>query len=235
MTESRIGDGAAIGDDADDSDDEAPTRTLLEQMGGVSGLVYSSLPILVFVPANAWFGLRGAIIAALATATAILVYRLVRREDLSPALSGFIGVAICAFIAHRTGDAKGYFLFGIWTMLVYSAVLVVSIIVRWPLIGVVWNLVNGAGTQWRAHRPTLIAYDLATAVWAAVFIARYLVQSHLYDTGHTGLLAATRIGMGWPLTIAAVFATILLVRRAEKSEETLEEPAAEDSQEHVVE
>ncbi|WP_299486932.1 DUF3159 domain-containing protein, partial [uncultured Gordonia sp.] len=59
--------------------------------------------------------------------------------------------------------------------------------------------------------------------------------SHLYDTGHTGLLAATRIGMGWPLTIAAVFATILLVRRAEKSEETLEEPAAEDSQEHVVE
>ena len=34
MTESRIGDGAAIGDDADDSDDEAPTRTLLEQMGG---------------------------------------------------------------------------------------------------------------------------------------------------------------------------------------------------------
>ena len=83
-------------------------------------------------------------------------------------------------------------------MLVYSAVLVVSIIVRWPLIGVVWNLVNSAGTQWRAHRPTLIAYDLATAVWAAVFIARYLVQSHLYDTGHTGLLAATRIGMGWP-------------------------------------
>ena len=120
-------------------------------------------------------------------------------------------------------------------MLVYSAVLVVSIIVRWPLIGVVWNLVNGAGTQWRAHRPTLIAYDLATAVWAAVFIARYLVQSHLYDTGHTGLLAATRIGMGWPLTIAAVFATILLVRRAVEPEETLEEPAAEDSQEHVVE
>ncbi|MFT4199398.1 DUF3159 domain-containing protein [Gordonia sp. (in: high G+C Gram-positive bacteria)] len=203
---------------ADDADE---TRTLLEQMGGVSGLIYSTLPILVFVPANTWFGLRGAIIAALATATAILLYRLARREDLTPALSGFLGVAICAYIAHRTGSAKGYFLFGIWTMLVYSAALVLSIIVRWPLIGVAWNLVNGSGTAWRKHRPTLIAYDLATAVWAAVFIARYLVQSNLYDTGHTGLLATTRIAMGWPLTVLAVLATVYLVRRADRSEETV--------------
>ncbi len=187
-------------------------------MGGVSGLVYSTLPIMVFVPANAWFGLRGAIIAALAAAAAILGFRLLRREDLTPALSGFLGVAICAFIAHRTGDAKGYFLFGIATMLVYSVALVASILVRWPLIGVVWHVVNGRGTAWRRHRPTLLAYDLATAVWAAVFIARYLVQSNLYDTGHTGLLAAARIGMGWPLTIAAVLATVLLVRRADAGE-----------------
>ncbi|NNG95834.1 DUF3159 domain-containing protein [Gordonia araii NBRC 100433] len=185
-------------------------------MGGVSSLVYSTLPIVVFVPANAWFGLRGAIFAALGVATAILCYRLYRREDVTPAISGFLGVAICAYIANRTGDAKGYFLFGIWTMLVYSALLVLSIIVRWPLIGVVWNLVNGAGTAWRRDRPTLIAYDLATALWAAVFIARYLVQSNLYDSGHTGLLAAARIGMGWPLTILAVVATVLLVRRADR-------------------
>jgi len=200
-----------------------PDRTLLEQMGGVSGLIYSTLPILVFVPANAWFGLRGAIAAAVAVAAAILVFRLIRREDVTPAVSGFIGVAICAFIAHRTGDAKGYFLFGIWTMLAYSAVLVMSIVVRWPLVGVVWNLVNGAGTQWRAHRATLLAYDLATAVWAAVFIARYAVQHHFYDSGQTGLLASARIAMGWPLTIAAVGATVLLVRRAGRAEGQAEE------------
>lgn len=206
---------------APDHEDEREARTLLDQMGGVSGLVYSTLPILVFVPANTWFGLTGAIIAALAVATAILLYRVARREDVSPALSGFIGVAICAYIAHRTGSAKGYFLFGIWTMLVYSAVLVVSIIVRWPLVGLVWNLINGDGTAWRRHRPTLIAYDVATGVWAAVFIARYLVQSHLYDTGHTGVLAATRIAMGWPLTILAVGATVLLVRRADRGEDEI--------------
>ncbi|MFT3899957.1 MAG: DUF3159 domain-containing protein [Gordonia sp. (in: high G+C Gram-positive bacteria)] len=209
-------------DAARDAADERKAGTLLEQMGGVAGLIYSTLPILVFVPANTWFGLRGAIIAALATAAAILAYRLYRREDVTPAISGFFGVAICAFIANRTGDAKGYFLFGIWTMLVYSALLIVSIIVRWPLIGVLWNAVNGAGTAWRRHRPTLIAYDLATAVWAVVFIARYLVQHHLYDTGRTGLLAGARIGMGWPLTILAVVATVLLVRRAERVEDEIE-------------
>ena len=225
MTEPRAEQGAADGDAGSNVEADAEkgsTRTLLDQMGGVSGLVYSTLPILVFVPANTWFGLRGAIIAALAVATGILLYQLARREDPSPALSGFIGVAICAYIAHRTGDAKGYFLFGIWTMLGYSAALVLSIIVRWPLIGVIWNAVNGAGTAWRRHRPTLIAYDLATGVWAVVFIARYLVQSNLYDTGHTGVLAATRIAMGWPLTIAAVVATVYFVRRAEKSEEAEE-------------
>jgi len=54
-----------------------------------------------------------------------------------------------------------------------------------------------------------------------VFIARYLVQSHLYDTGHTGVLAATRIAMGWPLTILAVGATVLLVRRADRGEDEI--------------
>lgn len=227
MTDRRIG-----GDDAEpaterigsgptgrDETEDAPAPTILEQMGGVPGLIYSTLPILVFVPVNAWFGLSAAIIGALATAGAILVYRLIRRDNITPAVSGFIGVAICAYIAHRTGDAKGYFRLGIWTMLVYAAVFVLSIIVRWPLVGVVWSLVNSAGTAWRKHRPTLIAYDLATGVWAVVFIARYLVQNGLYDTGHTGWLAAARIGMGWPLTIVAVLATVWLVRRADRDEE----------------
>ncbi len=60
--------------------------------------------------------------------------RIIRREGLTPAISGLLGVAICVFIASRVGgDAKGgYFLFGIWTTLVYAVVFVVSILVRWP-------------------------------------------------------------------------------------------------------
>jgi Protein of unknown function (DUF3159) len=206
--------------------DDPQALTVLEQMGGISGLIYSSVPIVVFVPANSLWNLTVAIYAALGVACVIFLIRLLRREPLQPAISGVIGVAVCAFIAHRTGDAKGFFLFGIWTTLLYAGVFVVSILVRWPLVGVIWNGVNGNGTQWRRHRRTLLAYDIATAVWAVLFGVRYLVQSFLYDNDETGGLAVARIAMGWPLTAAAALATVLLVRRAQKSED--EEEAAEE-------
>ena len=193
---------------------ERSTATVLDQLGGVSGLISSTIPVIVFVVVNAAFGVTAAIVAALCTAALVAVVRLLRRDGLAPAVSGFLGVAICAFIAHRVGDAKGYFLLGIWTSLVYAGVLLASILVRWPLIGVAWNYVNGAGTQWRSNRRTLIAYDIATAFWALVFAGRYLAQSSLYDSGDTGWLAVARIGMGWPLTALAVVVTVLLVRRA---------------------
>src|SRR5947208_1964937 len=54
-------------DDADDRDTE---ETLLEQLGGISGLIYSALPVVVFVPANALWGLGAAIWTALGVAAA---------------------------------------------------------------------------------------------------------------------------------------------------------------------
>ncbi|MGW5074865.1 DUF3159 domain-containing protein [Rhodococcus sp. NPDC004095] len=209
--------------------------TILEQLGGISGLVYSTLPIVAFVPVNSFFGLTAAIWAALGVAAAVLVWRLVVRGTVQPAISGFIGVGICAFIAHRTGDAKGYFLFGIYTSLLYAGAFVVSILVRWPLVGVVWGFLNGHGNSWRRSRAAIRAYDIATLAWAVVFGARYLVQSQLYDTDHTGWLAVTRIGMGWPLTALVLLVTVWAVRRADQSvdaealdADTLDDAAVDD-------
>lgn len=197
--------------------EETTAGTVLEQMGGISGLIYTTIPVAVFVPVNAVAGLAIAAGAAIAAAVAILVFRLVRREPVMPAISGLLGVAICVFIAYRVGDAKGYFLFGIWMSLVYAAVLALSIVVRWPLIGVAWNAITGTGTDWRRHRPTLIAYDIVTGFWVLVFVSRYLAQSALYDDDATGWLAVARIGMGWPLTALAVLVTVVLVRRADQT------------------
>ncbi|UPW11320.1 DUF3159 domain-containing protein [Gordonia terrae] len=206
---------------------ERTTPTVLEQIGGVSGLVYSTVPVVVFVPVNSFFDLRTAIYAALGVAALLFVVRLVRREPLTPAISGLLGVGICVFIADRVGDAKGYFLFGIWSTLVYAIVFVISILVRRPLIGVAWHLVNGEGSSWRRQRSILRAYDIATALWALLFAARYLTQSELYDDGATGWLAFTRIAMGWPLTALVVLATILLVRRAQRAEAARAEASAD--------
>lgn len=205
---------AAETDDADDAADREAEETLLEQLGGISGLIYSTLPVVVFVPANALWGLGAAIWTALGVAAAILVWRLARRNPIQPAISGFLGVGVCAFIAYRMGAAKGFFLFGIWASLLYAGVFLASLVVRWPLAGVIWGVLNGHGTQWRSDRRVVRLYDLATLVWVLVFGARYLVQSHFYATNSTGLLAVTRIAMGWPLTAVALLVTVWAVRRA---------------------
>ena len=200
-----------------------PDRTLLEQMGGVSGLAYSAVPIVVFVLVNTLGNLMVAIWSAIGVAVAIAVARLVRKEPIQPAISGVLGVAVCSFIAYRSGEAKGFFLLGIWTSLVYGGVFLVSMVARWPLVGVAWSALNGLGFSWRKHRKAMIGYDLATLAWTVVFAAKFVVQQWLYVSDETGWLAFARIAMGYPLTGLALIVTVWAIRRASKVAEEVEE------------
>jgi hypothetical protein len=199
------------------SDKQSGAQAILEQMGGISGLIYSSLPILVFVPVSSLFSLIPAIISALAVAAAILVWRLVRKESIQPAISGFMGVGICALIAYLVGESKGYFLYGIWMSLFWAVVFLVSVLIRRPIVGYIWSWVNGHDRGWRNVRRAVLVFDIATITWVLVFAARFVVQRHLYDLDETGWLAAARIAMGWPLTAVAALATYLAIRSAQKA------------------
>ncbi len=194
-----------------------PAQALLAQMGGVSGLIYSALPVAVLVPVNTAFGLVPAIGAALGVAALILVWRLVRRDSVQPAVSGFIGVGISALIAWFVGASKGYFLLGIWTSLLWAAVFAVSVVIRRPVVGYVWSWVNSHDRAWRSSRRAVLAFDIATVTWVAVFGARFLVQRHLYDADQTGWLGVARIAMGWPLTAVAALVTYLAIRVAQRA------------------
>lgn len=220
------------GDETDDKvENEEPQPTLLEQMGGISGLVYSSVPVLVFILVNSLTSLAPAIWSALGVAVLILVVRIVRKEPVQPAISGFFGVAIAAFIAYRTGSAKGFFLFGIWASLVYGSVFLVSVLVRWPLVGVIWSYLNGHGQGWRADRKAVRAYNIATLTWVVVFAARFIVQRWLYDEDQTGWLAFARLAMGYPLTAIALVVTVWAVRSAGHRIRELATTAEESDQE----
>lgn len=194
-------------------------QTLLEQMGGLSGLISSTLPILVLIPVNNFYGLVPALVAALGVAFLILVWRVVRKETLQPAVSAFIGVALCAAIAYFTGDAKGYFLYGIWMSLVFAIVAVISIVVRWPLVGVIWKGINGEEMVWRSVPRARWCYDIATAGWAIIFLARFLVQNTFYNSDSTTSLGVVKILMGWPLTGVVTILTVWMVKKANKAVE----------------
>ncbi|MDT5000824.1 MAG: hypothetical protein QOK12_2929 [Mycobacterium sp.] len=201
----------------DEQEQKLNAHVLLEQMGGISGLIYSSLPILVFVPVSSFFGLVPAISAALGVATLILIWRLIRKESLQPAFSGFFAVGVSALIAYLVGESKGYFLLGIWSSLLYAAVFAVSVLIRRPVVGYVWGWVNQHDRGWRKVRKAVFAFDVATVTWVAVFGARFVVQNHLYDADQTGMLGVARIAMGWPLTGVAALVTYLAIRTAQRA------------------
>jgi hypothetical protein len=206
-------DSAAEDADAAGQDVTAGKETLLAQMGGPMGMLDSGLPVVVFVVVNLIAGLTPGIIAALASGVLIAVIRLARHKPVTQAIGGLVAVGIAAYIAYRTGSARGYFAFGIWTQALYGGAFLLSILVRWPLVGVLWEGLNGRGAAWRANRSLRRRYDAATAVWAAVFVLRFGVQQWLYDKGDDviGWLAAARLGMSYPLFIVAILATVAIV------------------------
>jgi Protein of unknown function (DUF3159) len=190
---------------------------MMAQLGGVPGMIYSSLPILVFVGTSRLLGLSAAVGAALGIATLILLWRLIRRESAQPAVSGLIGVAVCALIAYLLGESKGYFLLGIWTSLFWAAVFAVSVLIRRPVVGYIWSWLGGRDRAWRDVRRAVYAFDVATLTWVLVFGARFVVQRLLYDSDHTGWLVVARIAMGWPLTAASAVVTYLAIKVAQRA------------------
>lgn len=199
------------------SENRTGAQALLDQMGGVSGLIYSSLPVVAFVPISSAFGLLTAVLSALGVAALVLIWRLIRHDSLQPAISGFMGVGFCALIAYVMGEAKGYFLLGIWMSLFWAAIFGISVLIRRPIVGYIWSSVNGHGREWRSVRRAVVAFDIATLTWVLVFASRFVVQHELYDANKTGWLGFARIAMGWPLTAVAALATYLAIKSAQKS------------------
>lgn len=190
--------------------------TLLERMGGVSGLIHASIPSVAYVIVNAIAGLVPAVVVAIGASAGLMLLRVLRREPIQPAVSGLLGVVVASLIALYTGSAEGYFLPGIWVSLILALVFSASVVVRRPLVGVIWHALTSAGerTVWHTDKRALRAFDVATLAFVAVFAARYVVQDWLYDAGSAGWLAFTRIAMGYPLLALALLVTYWAVRRA---------------------
>ena len=193
------------------------TPTLMEQMGGVAGIVASTIPVVVFVVANVLSSLQPALIAAIVAGVAVFAYRVARKQPLQPAVSGLLGVGVAAFIAARTGEARGFYLPGLLTSAVFGLAFLVSVLVRWPLAGVVWHGINGHGHAWRRDPRLMRAYTWASLLWTAVFASRVVLQGFLYYRNEETWLGVARLLMGYPLVGLALLGTVWAVRRAQSA------------------
>jgi hypothetical protein len=174
---------------------------LREAVGGVRGIVDSGLASTAFLLVYLVSGRRlvPALVAALATTVAVLVLRMVRHEPVRQALTGVFVVAVSAAIAMVTGRAANFYVVGIAVQVAYGVAYLVSLVIGWPLLGVVLaSLAYCAASSWlslKTRRPVVIgviyillwegsvatyaasAAKLSISAYGSAFVAHALPQS----------------------------------------------------------
>lgn len=188
---------------------------LSKAIGGWRGLVDSALPSMLFILIFVFQqDLNKALIAALILGGILLLVRLFERKPLTQVISGFVGLSISVLITWRTKDASNFFLTGIITNAVYGFALLVSVLIRKPLIGYLVGTLVGDTSGWLKHPLLVRAYTIVTWLWVGVFGLRLVVQIPLYLNDSVALLGSVKIFMGWPLYLLSVWLTYQIVQTA---------------------
>jgi hypothetical protein len=216
MASEELRDSAAkrLGVSAENGNLQFDRKSLLAGMGGWLGVVETVLPSVLF---GSSFALTGqalvSVILAGGTSSIFILYRLVTRKSASSAVIGALAVGFAAWLALREGgQAVDYFIPGFITNAVYGSVLLISILVRWPIIGVLVEVLRGHDMSWRKNRKVLTIYSAVTAFWVGFFSLRLIIQLPLYFAGNTELLATARVAMGPPLYALVIVCTWLMLR-----------------------
>lgn len=185
-------------------------------VGGWRGVIESALPVLVFVivflmTSNLW------VTAAAASAIALIFFgvRILSRQPVTQALSGLMGVAIGVVWALASGREENYFAVGLVNAALFFTVLVLSLVLKKPLMalgcGVVWQLPSGWMKE-AAHRPLYRRCVHLTWLWAALFLVRFIVQLPLWWFAMLEALAAAKLVLGIPLFAIVVWVTWMGLR-----------------------
>ncbi len=217
----------------DEDDERLPSMSeqIAEQLGGMRGLIESSIPVLAFVLLNVVLGssllnlpkhtaLYWAIGGAVGTAVLIGGYRLFRREPVRHAVNGIVGIAFGAYLAWRTGEARNFYLPGILLTFGQAAILLISALVRRPIIGYVWAVMANKGKHdWLQNSALFRTFQWLTYLWTASLVIRAGLQFWLYLENQDNLIGIVRIAISWPMYVGMFALTVWAVRRVARTEE----------------
>jgi hypothetical protein len=191
---------------------------LSSALGGARGSFEAALPTVAFVVAWTWrHDVKIAVIASAVIVVVLLVVRLVARQTPRYVLSAIVATAVAAFFALRSGRPEAAFLPGILTSAAWGAGSLLSVVVRWPLVGFIVaagdpHLVQDP-TAWRRDRGLVTVCQRLTLVLVALYAVRVVVMYPLYLAGQVALLGVAKIALGWPAYLCAVAVMgMLLVR-----------------------
>lgn len=192
----------------------APDRPIVDLIGGRRGVADAIAPNLLFllvylVDQN----LVWASLSALAMSVTVVLARVMGRQSAGPAVGGMILVALSGLMALMGGDGGDVFLPDLIQTGVVGVILLMSIAIRRPLLGVILGPVV-SGPQWRTNRVLLRGFDWATGVWAAASALRTLSKLPFYFADDVVALGITDLVTGVPLGILTTYLQIRILRRA---------------------
>jgi hypothetical protein len=189
--------------------------TISAALGGPLGVVESALPAAAFTIAYTVSGStrrwRRASRSSSASCSPWRASSAGRRSSTRCRASR--GVGLAAFIVSRTGRAEDFFLPGLLINAGYAAGYAISILVGWPLLGVIIGSVTGQGMAWRKDPAQVRMYARASWLWVGLFLLRLAVQLPLYLAGAVVALGTARVAMGIPLFALGIWLSWLVIRR----------------------
>jgi hypothetical protein len=210
--------GAALGSAArragfDPTESDSTGHVVWHAMGGFRGVLESVLPGLAFVVAyTITRELVVPLVISLGIAVIFTLVRLVSRQPVTAALGGLVATAIAAGIALWTGRAQDNFLWGFVIDLAFGAALLISVLVRRPLIGLAVSWLMDDASGWREDPRKRRTFFWLTLLWTGLFAARLIVEVPLYLAGAVTALGTAKLLMGLPLFAPLVAVTWLAVR-----------------------
>lgn len=210
--------------------EEVVRAQLSQALGGRRGMLEAAVPTLAFTLLFLTTrDLRLAVTVAAAAVAVLLAVRLVQRTTVQFVLNSLVGIGLGAVFAWRAarggGDANdqalAYFLPGLVYNGVYGGVMVLSNLVRWPLVGFMVGSVAGDPTAWHRDRQVVRLCSTLTWVLALPCLLRVVVQLPVYVAGRAAddadpmvaALGVAKVVMGWPLQVLALAAMVWLLAR----------------------
>jgi hypothetical protein len=204
---------------------------LSRALGGRRGMAEAAVPTILFTVV--WLTvheLPTALVVSVAAALLLLVVRLVQRSTVQFVVNALVGIGIgwlFVTMAARSGasgeeQALAYFLPGILYNAGYSVVMATTCLVGWPLVGFMVGSVTGDPTAWHDDRQVVRLCSRLTWLLVLPCVVRAGLQAPVYLGGRSGsidpdtavaLLGVMKIGLGWPLQLAALGAMVWLLAR----------------------
>ncbi|MFM5905438.1 MAG: DUF3159 domain-containing protein [Micrococcales bacterium] len=189
-------------------------QSLLTSLGGWLGIVESIIPTVAF---GISYSVSQSVLLSFFISGGLSVLfiarQLIGKAPLSQAIAGLFALGVTAFFTLRPGASDvDYFVRGLLTNAIYGSVLLLSVLIRWPVIGLLVGLLKDQSVSWRKDKALSRRYTAVTLMWVGLFAIRLAFEYPLFAAGNLEALTLVKTILGVPFYALVLWLSWLSLR-----------------------